>query len=344
MIIKLPDGTTSAILTNESIASLPARLKGEQVFVLTDRKVYSLYGNAFPPNEGVIVLPDGEKNKTLDTVAAAVRQLIAKGADRKSFILGIGGGIVCDITGFVASIYMRGLRFGFVPTTLLAQVDASVGGKNGVNCDGYKNMIGVFNQPEFVLCDVNMLDTLDCRQLKAGLAEVIKSALIADAELFRYLENNIASILNLDKNQLRFIVERSIAIKAQIVEADEREAGERKKLNLGHTIGHAIEKQSNNKFLHGEAVSIGMAMAAYMSARVGMLSESELKRILHLLEWAGLPLSAGIPTKKLVEAVGKDKKKHGNTVSFIFNKGIGNVEIKDISITNYEWGNKNLQL
>ena len=330
MIIKLPDGSVSSILTDESIASLPARLNGEQVFVLTDSRVHSLYGKAFPRNAGVIVLPAGEKNKTLETVYSAIHQLIELGADRKSFVLGIGGGIVCDITGFVASIYMRGLRFGFVPTTLLAQVDASVGGKNGVNCDGYKNMIGVFNQPEFVLCDVNLLETLDPRELRAGLAEVIKSALIADASLFEYLEKNIESILGLDRKQLCFIVERSVAIKAQIVEADEREAGERKKLNLGHTFGHAIEKQSNNQFLHGEAVSIGMRMAAEVSKRLGLLSETDLQRILNLLERTGLPLSSDIPQAALMEAVGKDKKKHGDRLSFVLNKGIGKAEIREL--------------
>ncbi|MDR1170319.1 MAG: 3-dehydroquinate synthase, partial [Prevotellaceae bacterium] len=255
---------------------------------------------------------------------------IDAGADRKSLIVGFGGGIVCDMTGFIASIYMRGIKFGFVPTTLMAQVDASVGGKNGVNCDGYKNMIGVFNQPDFVLCDSKTLKTLPLRELKAGMAEVIKSGLIANSALFSYVEENIDAILNSEKEQIDFIVSQCIGIKAKIVEIDEKESGERKKLNLGHTFGHAIEKHSNN-LLHGEAVSIGLVIAAKISELLNLITNEDFIRIKNVLQKTGLPTGTDISPVNLLEAIGKDKKRENDSVHFVLNRGIGNSEIREIS-------------
>jgi 3-dehydroquinate synthase len=303
----------------------------KRVFILTNPEVYRLYGDDFPANATVISMPPGEKNKTLSTVSTVVSRLIEEGADRDSYLVGIGGGIVCDMTGFIASIYMRGVRFGFVPTTLMAQVDASVGGKNGVNHDGYKNMAGVFNQPDFVLCDTETLRTLPERELRSGLAEVVKSALIADAALFEYLENHIGDILECSMEALAFIVDRSLRIKAGIVEADEREAGERRKLNLGHTFGHAIEKLSGNALLHGEAVSAGLVLAAQVSNRLGLLSNVELPRIIRLLTEAGLPVAVNIDIVKLLEAAEKDKKKQGDSLHFVLNKGIGDSLVEKMS-------------
>ncbi|MDR0558871.1 MAG: 3-dehydroquinate synthase [Prevotellaceae bacterium] len=336
MTLKLPDGRTSLILTGESIGNLSAYINAPAIYILTNQDVYDLYGSTFPKNASVFILPSGEKNKTMNTVVDAVRQLIEKGADRKSFIVGIGGGIVCDITGFISSIYMRGLRFAFVPTTLMAQVDASVGGKNGVNCDGYKNMIGVFNQPDFVLCDTETLKTLNDREFKSGLSEVVKSGLIADASLFNYLENNVEAIMNRNSETLNHIVEKSIRIKAKIVENDEKESGERKKLNLGHTFGHAIEKRSDNICLHGEAVSLGLIITAKISKKLNLLSENDFDRIVNLLKNIGLPIYTDIPVKELIETAGKDKKKQGNTLHFVLNRGIGNAEIAEISYRELE--------
>ena len=329
--IKLSDGRHSDIVIGGKIREISEYTGAERVFVLTNPEVGELYGHVFPANTVVIRLPPGEKNKTLSVVAEAVSRLIEEGADRTSYIVGVGGGIVCDMTGFIASIYMRGVRFGFVPTTLMAQVDASVGGKNGVNHEGYKNMIGVFNQPDFVLCDTKTLRTLPERELKSGLAEVVKSALIADAALFDYLENHIDDILNLSKDALDFIVEKSLTIKARIVEADERESGERRKLNLGHTFGHAVEKLSDNAFLHGEAVSVGLVLAARMSNRLNLLSDEELSRILRLLTKIGLPVTIDVSTEKLIEAAAKDKKKQGDSLHFVLNEGIGNSLVEKIS-------------
>ncbi|MDR2466702.1 MAG: 3-dehydroquinate synthase [Prevotellaceae bacterium] len=331
MTIALPDGRRSEIAIGGRIRDIGKYAGEKRVFILTNPEVFELYGDAFPAGAAVVLLPPGEKNKTLDTVSAAVSRLIEEGADRESLIAGVGGGIVCDMTGFIASIYMRGVRFGFVPTTLMAQVDASVGGKNGVNHEGYKNMIGVFNQPDFVLCDTETLRTLPERELKSGLAEVVKSALIADAALFEYLENRLGDILERSKEVLDFIVERSLRIKAKIVEADEREAGERRKLNLGHTLGHAIEKLSDNAFLHGEAVGAGLALAARLSNRLGLLADGELSRILRLLTAAGLPVAVPIEIALLLEAAEKDKKKQGDSLHFVLNKGIGDSIVKKMS-------------
>jgi len=331
MILKLPDGRTSSILIGENVENLSKYLDSEKIFILTNPSILALYADIFPKNAIVITMPAGEKNKTINTVLETIRQLIAAGADRKSVIVGFGGGIVCDMTGFIASIYMRGVKFGFVPTTLMAQVDASVGGKNGVNCDGYKNMIGVFNQPDFVLCDSKTLKTLPVRELKSGIAEVIKSGLIADAGLFVYIENNIEAILNCEKEKIDYIVTKSVEIKARIVEADERESGERKKLNLGHTFGHAIEKHSDNDMLHGEAVSVGLVITAKISERYGLITNDDFLRIKNLLEKIGLPVNAGISAANLIEAAGKDKKREGDFVHFVLNKGIGDSEVREIS-------------
>jgi 3-dehydroquinate synthase len=330
MILKLSDGRTSSILIGENIENLSGYLDAEKVFILTNPSISDLYAHVFPENARVITMPAGEKNKTLDVVHDTIRQLIAAGADRKSVIAGFGGGIVCDMTGFIASIYMRGVKFGFVPTTLMAQVDASVGGKNGVNCDGYKNMIGVFNQPDFVLCDSKTLKTLPLRELKAGMAEVVKSGLIADSDLFSYVENNIDAILNCEKEQIDFIVAQSVGIKARIVEADERESGERKKLNLGHTFGHAVEKHSKD-ILHGEAVSVGLVIAAKISELLNMITNEEFIRIKNVLKRIGLPVSAGISASDLMEAVGKDKKRENNSIHFVLNRGTGDSEVREIA-------------
>jgi 3-dehydroquinate synthase len=331
MILKLPDGRTSSILVGENIENLANYLFSDKIFILTNPNILDLYSDFLPKNAPVITMPAGETNKTLNTVLDTIRKLVDAGADRKSVIVGFGGGIVCDITGFIASIYMRGIRFGFVPTTLMAQVDASVGGKNGVNCDGYKNMIGVFNQPDFVLCDPKTLKTLPERELRSGIAEVIKYGLIADAEFFSFVEKSIDNILKCDIDCLHSIVYKSIQRKIEIVEVDEKESGERKKLNLGHTFGHAIEKCSDNMLLHGEAVSIGMTIAAKISEQMGFITNEDFVRIKNILETAGLPVTTDIAPENLMEAIRKDKKRENEFVYFVLNRSIGNSIIKTIA-------------
>mgnify|MGYP003095391116 CR=1 FL=1 len=238
---------------------LPDVLPAGRVVAVSDAAVAELHGRLLAPYETLLV-GRGEEHKTLRTVETLCRRLIGLGADRKTFILGVGGGIVTDVAGFAASIYMRGLPFGFVSTTLLGQVDASVGGKNGVNVDGYKNMAGTFTQPRFVVCDPALLRTLPEREFRAGLAEAVKAGIIADAELFARLERLGFDALRGDTAELSAVVSAAVRVKAEIVERDEYEAGDRRKLNLGHTLGHAIEKCSD-AMNHGEAVAVGTALA-----------------------------------------------------------------------------------
>ena len=231
----------SFIHVGEILQNLGNYIPQENIVVITDKNVKQFYENEFPPNPA-ITIDIGEKIKNLDTVRDIYEKLVAVGADRSTFIVGIGGGIVCDIAGFVASTYLRGVRFGFVSSTLLSQVDASVGGKNGVNFKDYKNMIGVFNQPEFVICDLNLLNTLPEKEVLCGLAEIVKHAVIGDRHLFAYLEAHHQEALALDNDVIEKLVYDSIIIKSDIVNQDELEKGERRKLNFGHTFGHAFEK------------------------------------------------------------------------------------------------------
>lgn len=325
--VKRTDGRVSKVVIGRIIDQLEDFLpKDKKVVIITDSNVYGHYKDYIDRYEK-IVIGLGEENKTLDTLYNIYSELIKLGADRESFILGFGGGIVTDIAGFTASTYMRGVRFGFVATTLLAQVDASVGGKNGVNIDGYKNMVGVFNQPEFVLCDLGLLKTLPDRELRSGMAEIIKSGLIRDAALFEMFEQYELEDFRRNENLLREVVTGAVRVKKVIVDRDEKEQGERKLLNLGHTFGHAIEK-STRRFLHGEAVAIGLVMAAKLSVRMGILPEEELLRICKSIEKAGLPIESGISQEVLFEALKSDKKKDADSVNMILLNGIGHCEIR----------------
>jgi len=258
------------------------------------------------------------------------RSLIAAEADRSSFIVGIGGGIVGDVTGFAASTYMRGLRFGFVASTLLAQVDATVGGKNGVNFKGYKNMVGVFNQPEFVLIDIGLLKSLPPAEIACGLAEIVKHACIADAAYFDDIEHNGAAIAAMDEKVLLRLVQRSVEIKAGVVNQDEREAGERRKLNFGHTLGHAFEKTLG--ISHGAAVSAGMVMAADLSVARGLLSKAEKARIIALLQRLNLPTALEFDRQAVFNALQKDKKRQQAQMHFVLLEGLGRAVVQTIAI------------
>ncbi len=249
-------------------------------------------------------------------------------------LIGIGGGVVCDIAGFVASTYMRGTRFGFVPTTLLAQVDASIGGKNGVNFAGYKNIIGTIRQPEFCLFDFELLKTLPEEELKSGLAEIVKHAAIGDNTLFSYLEEHHTDVLGLKKTAIEKVVYDSLLVKAGIVSRDESEKGERMKLNFGHTLGHAIE--STTGMHHGEAVSIGMAIAARLSVTKGMLAAKDAERLAALLRKTGLPVEHMLDKEKLLDAVKRDKKRMENKINMVLLRSIGKAEICKISMDELE--------
>ena len=320
---------SSQIRVGEFLDNLADYLPAGRTIIITDDNVERLYGAAFPSRE-VIPVGQGEAIKTLETVSAIYEQLIAYQADRSVCLLGIGGGIVCDVTGFIASTYLRGVRFGYVPTTLLAQVDASVGGKTGVNFRGYKNMVGVFNQPEVVLCDPQVLKTLPARELACGFAEVVKHAAISDPDYFGFLEQEASRARSLDPEVMTRVVYDSIAIKADVVNRDEREKGERRKLNFGHTFGHAVEKTEG--LPHGEAVAIGMMMAARLSQSRHMLDQKSVDRLADLLSAFHLPLESRVNSRKITDALARDKKREGDAIHFVLLEALGRAVVQAIPI------------
>ncbi len=328
------ESNLSKILIGESLLSLSQYISGRKTIILTDTNVSRLYKDKFPDSIPVIEMGLGEKNKTLQTLEMIYDKLIEFEADRTTFLVAIGGGIVCDVAGFVASTFMRGMPFGFVSTTLLSQVDASVGGKNGVNFRGFKNMVGVFNQPEFVICDIQMLGTLEENQFKAGFSEIIKAGAIKDESLFRYCEENAGEALSHDKDVLIKMVYDSVNVKARVVEADEKEKGERRLLNLGHTFAHAIEKLTG--ILHGEAVSIGMVLAAKVSEKMGMISEQDTCRIIDVLKAYDLPVEPNTEIVSLFDAMKKDKKREGDYIHLVLLESLGKAVTKKITYKQLE--------
>ena len=309
---------------------LPRLLPDKRVVVVSDTNLDRHYHSLLSRFDYVLI-GLGEASKTLHTVENLYKRFIELGVDRSCFVLGIGGGIVTDIAGFVASTYMRGVEFGFISTTLLGQVDASVGGKNGVNVEGYKNMVGTFCQPKFVICDVNLLRTLPAREFRAGLAEVVKSAIIADAELFEMLEKCDFATLQRDTELLEEIVFRAISVKAAIVERDEREQGDRRKLNLGHTLAHAIEK-SSLQMNHGEAVAVGLRMITDVAEQGGVLASKDAARIRSLLERIGFQLLPPVEMRQLLSAVKKDKKSEGDEIYIVMPRAIGDCSVEKMPL------------
>lgn len=310
---------------------------GQRCAVVTDEivakkyrrpAIESLHGAGFQPI--VITLKAGEKSKSLKNVQACYNQLAAHRIERNSLIIALGGGVVGDLAGFAAATYLRGINFVQVPTTLLAQVDSSVGGKVGVNLSAGKNLVGAFHQPRLVLCDLDTLRTVPKREYRAGLAEVIKYGIIRDARLFTRLEGNLSKLLKKDSVTLASVIARCCAIKAEIVGQDEKESGLRAILNFGHTIGHALEAISRyGKYLHGEAISIGQVAAANISQIKGNLSEKETARIVTLFERAGLPTSVKLSTtqtQRLLDAMKLDKKVNDGKIQFVLAQRIGNVK------------------
>ncbi len=321
---------TSAIFVGESFRNTGKYLPAGRIVIITDETVDGFYGDGSP--EGLkIVVPPGESSKTLETASRVYDRLIREEVDRSSFVLGIGGGIVCDLAGFIASTYLRGLPFGFVSTTLLAQVDASIGGKNGLNFEGYKNMIGIIRQPEFVICDPGMLRTLDPSEFRAGFAEVVKYGAIMDRELFEFLEEHAPEALDREPGILEEIITACVRDKCEIVARDEKESGERRKLNFGHTFAHAFEKLGG--ISHGSAVSIGMVLAARLSEKLGMLPPGEADRLTDLITRFGLPVQWDGPCGEAFEAMRRDKKRDGDSIRLILLESIGKAVIKDVPLS-----------
>jgi 3-dehydroquinate synthase len=309
------------------VGRLPRR-----VFVLTSPPIWALWSEQFlasfaePPL--ALFLPPGESHKTLASVEKILRQMAAAGGDRGSLLIAFGGGIVGDVGGFLAAIYMRGIPYVQVPTTFLAQVDSSVGGKTGVNLPEGKNLVGSFNHPVAVFADIDLLATLSDRELRAGLMESIKAGIIRDRALVRYLEENVARVLAREPKALEKVIAASIRMKAGVVNRDERESGLRMILNLGHTVGHALEQATNYKaLLHGEAIAWGMIAALYLARKRGTISANQFERLQSLIHLYGPfpPLSLGL--RRVVAATGGDKKNVGGVRRFVLPIGIGEAGI-----------------
>jgi 3-dehydroquinate synthase len=312
-------GTFTAVVTNETVAPLYA-----------DRVVKTLEG--IGQKVKLIVLPDGEAFKTWEVLQKIFDGLLENSADRKTTLVALGGGVIGDMTGFAAACYMRGIRFIQVPTTLLSQVDSSVGGKTGINHPLGKNMVGAFHQPQAVIADLDTLKTLPPEELAAGLAEVIKHGAIADPEFLSWIEKSQDALNNCDPVAMEFAVRRSCEIKSQVVAQDEKEGGIRAILNFGHTFGHAIEAgMGYGSWLHGQAVGCGMVMAADLSVRVGLLSNadaSRLKKIIQALHLPTQPPKLGVD--RFMELMSVDKKAEGGEVRYILLNGLGQAKIQKV--------------
>ena len=312
-------------------------LPHKKIAIITNDLVADIYLapliNSLSPHKDVIsiILPDGEKYKNTDSLNIIYSQLLKNKADRNTTLIALGGGVIGDITGFAAATYMRGINFIQMPTTLLSQVDSSVGGKTGINHPQGKNMIGAFYQPQCVITDVNVLKTLPSRELSAGLAEVIKYGLIRDIKFFEWLETNSQSLIEMNSEHLSEAILRSCQNKADVVEADEFESGIRAILNLGHTFGHAIEvAQGYGNWLHGEAVGVGMIMAAKLSQAMGWLSEADIERIILLIKHAGLPtVPPNISVDKYIELMMLDKKTKDGKINLVLQKSMGDAVLSN---------------
>jgi len=320
---------TSEILIGEHLSSRLIGLEQEPVLII-DEHVNFHHHNIFEPFRSAII-PPGESHKTLQTVEKLYRDLITLEADRATLVVGVGGGLTTDVAGFVASTFLRGTPFGFISTTLLGQVDASIGGKNGVNLDGYKNMVGCIRQPSFVWCDLSLLGSLDNREYVSGIAEVIKYGLIRDYSFMEYVEGHMDGILEKEPGVLEHVVSTSAGIKTEVVQKDENESDLRRILNFGHTIGHAIERSKG--ILHGEAVGMGMVLASRLSRSLGLLSSLELDRVEKLVLAAGLPVSMELNAEEIYQNIRKDKKKRGEEVHFVLLKGLGSTLVRPIALT-----------
>lgn len=311
--------------------------KASQALIVSNTTVAPLYAQKLEaallthyPKVQTVVLPDGEAYKTWETLNLIFDALLGHACDRKTVLFALGGGVVGDMTGFAAASYMRGVPFVQVPTTLLSQVDSSVGGKTAINHPLGKNMIGAFYQPQLVVCDLSTLKTLPEREVSAGLAEIIKYGPIADADFFIWLEKNIDALKNLDEAALTYAVERSCAIKAAVVGQDEKESGLRAILNFGHTFGHAIEAgMGYGNWLHGEAVAVGMLIAAELSTRLGLMPADFPARLQSLVQRAGLPTQAPqMPIAEFFEHMAVDKKAEAGQIKFVLIEQLGKACIR----------------
>ena len=320
-------GKTTTYYLDADLSYLEKLVDKTHALVITDEHIFGKHQKRFG-GWNTIVISAGEQFKVQATIDSIIGQLIEFGADRKTFLVGIGGGVVTDLTGYVAAIYMRGLSFGFVPTSILAMVDASIGGKNGIDVGVYKNLVGTIRQPEFLLYDYSLLKTLPKEEWVNGFAEIIKHAAIKDAGLFRELEKNKLTVYQKDKAALAKLIRRNVAIKSAVVEKDEFEHGERRLLNFGHTLGHAIENLY--ELSHGQAISLGMVAACMISEQVTPFKETD--RVMGTLKRYGLPTLAEFDPKEVMAVLRMDKKKVKDSMNYVLLNKIGQGIVKVIPI------------
>jgi 3-dehydroquinate synthase len=329
----------------QTLAPRIERIAGKlprRVFVLTSAPIWALWGEAFlasfPEAPIALFLEPGEKYKTLASVEKLLRQIARASGDRGSLLIAFGGGIVGDVGGFLAAIYMRGISYVQVPTTFLAQVDSSVGGKTGVNLPEGKNLVGSFHHPLAVFADIGVLATLPDRELRAGLMESVKAGIIRDRSLVRFMEEHVGEVLARDPKALEKVIAASIRMKAGVVNKDERESGLRMILNFGHTIGHALEQATGYKvLLHGEAIGWGMIAALQLACNRGTISSSQFERLERLIHLYGPLPALKLRTKKIIAATGGDKKNVGGVRRFVLPIGIGNAGIvEDVTASELE--------
>lgn len=309
------------------ISHLKEIVDSSNTILITDEHIFNAHSKRFK-NWNTIVLKPGEEYKVQTTVDAVIEQLIEMGADRKTTLVGVGGGVITDITGYIASVYMRGVKFGFIPTSILAMVDASIGGKNGIDVGVYKNMVGVIRQPAFILHDMALVNSLPEAEWQNGFAEIIKHACIKDAKMFEALESNSLKKYQSKKVLLCELIQRNALLKTKVVQQDEFESGDRKLLNFGHTLGHAIENMY--ELSHGQAISIGMTYACHISEKLSGFKQTE--RVTALLSKYGLPTYASFDKAKAFEILLKDKKKAKSEMSYVLLEKIGKGVVKNIPL------------
>ena len=308
---------------------IEAKLQKDKTIFITDENIYTAHQEKFSDWQS-IVIKGGEQFKNQQTVNTIIDQLINLHADRQTFIVGVGGGVVTDIAGFVASVYMRGVKFAFVPTSILAMVDACIGGKNGIDVGVYKNLVGVVNHPEFLLYDYSFLETLPDDEWINGFAEIIKHACIKDNEMFQFLEKQSIMKFQSSFKDTAAIIKRNVDIKYNVVANDEHETGERKLLNFGHTIVHAIENTSG--LSHGHAISIGMVVACHISETINDFNKADTRRISYLLGKYELPVLFTSDKQETWEILLHDKKKSGSNMNFVVLDSIGAASVKSIPL------------
>lgn len=328
--IKFSNASTNFYF-NSSLKELSKIIDKKHTVFITDQNIIKAHESKFK-GFNTIVIPAGEAYKKQSTVDEIILKLIENKADRKTVLVGVGGGVITDLTGYVASVYMRGISFGFVPTTILSLVDASIGGKNGIDVGVYKNMVGIIRQPSFILHDLSLLQSLPQKEWQNGFAEIIKHACIKDAAMFKQLEKHSLEDYIKDKKLLADLIQRNAMIKTRVVQKDEFEKGDRRLLNFGHTIGHAIETQYN--LMHGEAVAIGMVYASRISEQ--LLGFSGKEKIRLLIEQYQLPVAIEFNAKKVFEVLAMDKKRVQKEMNFVLLEKIGKGVVHSIPLKQLE--------